>query len=87
MSLLIHSLVHPDGLLPPPVLLLPLQVFGYMQLRMQRHETPQLQDLSALIKTPHLMTLNRPFRTHSTRDLTPVMRKLELVHCICSCYG
>ena len=57
---LVHSLQHPDGLLPPLVLLLPLQVLGNVDLRVQRHEAPQLQRLAALMESPQLVTFHRP---------------------------
>ena len=63
---LVHRLQHPDRLLSPFIFLLALQVLGHMDLRVQCREASQLQRLTALIKAPQLMTLNRPLCAHTT---------------------
>ncbi len=63
---LIHCLQHPDGLLPPLVVLLSLQVFGKVDLRVKGHEASQLQGLAALMKPPNFVALNRPLWAHTS---------------------
>jgi len=63
---LIHCLQHPDGLLPPLVVLLSLQVFGQVDFRVKGHEASQLQSLAALMEPPNLMALNRPLCSNAS---------------------
>ncbi len=63
---LIHCLQHPDGLLPPFVVLLSLQVFGKMNLRVKGHEASQLQGLAAFVESPNFMALNRPLCSNAS---------------------